>query len=149
MISELTFCELRAKEVVNCADGKKLGKITDIVFTVNGGLKGIVAPQSKKLFSFGCQEIFIPFCNIKKIGEDVIIVELPSQFSNKNCIDFDDEHKKKRDCDQPCDTHYSKKSNENRCEDDCDNRCEKCMLFDCKKRWSKSGGAFIDKKCYD
>ncbi len=141
MINELTFCELRAKEVINAADGKKLGKITDIVFTTKGIFKGIVAPYSKKLFVLKSQEIFIPFCNIKKIGEDVIIVELPPQFNNKNCVDF------KPDGDNVCEDRYVEKRpcDDRHHHDECDNRCEKCMLFDCKRRWSKKEGrACID-----
>ncbi len=30
MVSDLTFCELREKEVINIVDGKKLGRILDI-----------------------------------------------------------------------------------------------------------------------
>ena len=42
MIADLTFCELREKEVVNIADGKKLGRILDIAFTSNGTIKGLI-----------------------------------------------------------------------------------------------------------
>jgi len=135
MINELTFCELRAKEIINASDGKKLGKITDIVFSVDGVLKGIVVPYSKKMVFFKSQEIFIPFCNIKKIGEDVIIVELPQQFNSKNCITYE------TNCKSRNSQNNNTKKNTDKCEQnnesDCDNRCEKCMLFDCKRRWNK------------
>ena len=46
---ELTFCELRAKEVVNASDGRKLGRITDLVFSADSGaVKGIVAPFTRR-----------------------------------------------------------------------------------------------------
>ena len=140
MINELTFCELRAKEVVNAADGKKLGKITDIVFTVEGCFKGIVAPYCKKFFSFKNQEIFIPFRDIKRIGEDVILVELPQQFSSKNCISFSSsqtKQKRRENFDNvQSDSNGERQVNKNS-DCDCDERCEKCMLFDCKHRWKK------------
>ena len=140
MVNELTFCELRAKEVVNSADGKKLGKITDIVFTVEGRFKGIVAPYCKKLFSIKNQEIFIPFSDIKRIGEDVILVELPQQFSSKNCIAFSSHQSKdkQRDhCDASKFDSCAGKQTAQKSNCDCDGRCEKCMLFDSKNRWKK------------
>ena len=53
MDSEVTFCELRKKEVVNAADGSKLGHIVDMVISVeNKTALGIVAPARRSgLFS--------------------------------------------------------------------------------------------------
>ncbi|MDR1906346.1 MAG: YlmC/YmxH family sporulation protein [Clostridiales bacterium] len=83
---DLTFCELREKEIINIADGKKLGRITDIVMTGKGKVMGIVAPGERKLFKGGADNnIFVPWCNICKIGNDVILVELggnlPAEFN--------------------------------------------------------------------
>ena len=78
MIADLTFCELREKEVVNIADGKKLGRILDIAFTSNGTIKGLIVPGEKKFFKniSGDESIFVPWKNIVKIGEDAILVQL-------------------------------------------------------------------------
>ena len=78
MIADLTFCELREKEVVNIADGKKLGRILDMAFTSNGTIKGLIVPGEKKFFKniSGDESIFVPWKNIVKIGEDAILVEL-------------------------------------------------------------------------
>ncbi len=76
---ELTFCELRSKEVVNMCDGKRLGNIIDIVYdSCCARITGIVVPAEKSLFSFlkSNSVIFIPYNRIRKIGKDIILVEL-------------------------------------------------------------------------
>ena len=76
---ELSFCELRAKEVINVCDGKRLGNIIDMVFNSRTGVvTGIVVPFGRGLFSIlkSNQDIFIPYNRIIKIGRDVILVEL-------------------------------------------------------------------------
>ena len=76
---ELTFCELRIKEVVNVCDGKRLGNIVDMVFdTTCARVTGIVVPGEKSFFSLfkSNNDIFIPYNKIRKIGKDVILVEL-------------------------------------------------------------------------
>jgi len=73
-----SFCELRTKEVVNVLDGRRLGRIIDIVFDprCNGEVKGIVVPFVKRFFLFRDKEVFVPWGCIRKIGEDVILIEL-------------------------------------------------------------------------
>ena len=45
---ETSFCELKAKEVVNIVDGKRLGHITDLVFETHcGKILGLVVPGEK------------------------------------------------------------------------------------------------------
>ena len=76
---EISFCDLRAKEVVNICDGKLLGNIVDLVFdSCSARITGIVVPGERNFFSFfkNNQDIFIPFNKICKIGKDVILVEL-------------------------------------------------------------------------
>ena len=76
---EISFCDLRAKEVVNICDGKALGNIVDLVFDSRSAkITGIVVPGERNFFSFfkNNQDIFIPFHKICKIGKDVILVEL-------------------------------------------------------------------------
>lgn len=84
---ELTFSELRAKEVINTQDGRRLGKVCDIVlcYPENRWL-GIVAPNGS---TFGLKKrgLFIELKNIVKIGEDVILVNvgLPVKQGRKAC----------------------------------------------------------------
>ncbi len=73
---ELSYSELRAKEVVNLQNGARMGKIIDMIIDSNGkNVLGVVVPGVKKLFKPG-EDIFIPWCNISKIGSDVILVSL-------------------------------------------------------------------------
>ena len=73
---ELSFSELRTKEVVNTQDGRKLGKVCDVVlcYPENRWL-GIVAPNGHG-FGFKKGGVFIELRNIVKIGEDVILVNI-------------------------------------------------------------------------
>ena len=75
--SEITFCEMREKEIVNLYDGKRLGRVLDLVFDQNSNtVLGIVVPAIRKLFSRKGDDIFIPLNLIEKIGDDVILVRL-------------------------------------------------------------------------
>ena len=78
---ETSFYELRLKSVINVIDGKNLGNICDVVMEVcSGKILGFVVPGQKKWFQFfkSCDNIFIPYHNICKIGVDSILVELCS-----------------------------------------------------------------------
>ena len=72
---ELSFSELRTKEVVNTQDGRKLGKVCDVVlcYPENRWI-GLIVPSGR---GFGKkQELFLELKNIVKIGEDVILVNV-------------------------------------------------------------------------
>jgi YlmC/YmxH family sporulation protein len=75
---ELTYSELRAKEVINISDGRKLGRISDLVFMYPRCiLTGIVVPGCHRGSIFrSTPELFISMSCIVKIGEDVILVDL-------------------------------------------------------------------------
>ena len=73
---ELSFSELRMKEVINTQDGKRLGKITDIIFCYpENRLLGIIVPGNKA-FAFKKEELFIDLRNVVKIGDDVVLVNV-------------------------------------------------------------------------
>ena len=67
---ETSFSELRTKEVINTADGRRLGKV--FCYPENRVL-GIVVPGGRG-FGFWKSEQFIDMKNIIKIGDDVILV---------------------------------------------------------------------------
>lgn len=69
--------DIRQKEVVNVLDGKKLGPIVDMEFDLETGrITAIIVPGGNKLNLFGkSKEYIIPWEKIKKIGQDVILVE--------------------------------------------------------------------------
>jgi len=75
---ELTFSELRQKEVINICDGRRLGRISDLVFMYpKNFITGIVVPGCHKTGIFrSAPELFISMSCITKIGEDVILVDL-------------------------------------------------------------------------
>ena len=83
MLREITFCELRQKDVINVADGRSLGCIIDLVLDYHTGLVcGLIVPGEHRFFNFfKCDQIFVPWQNICKIGEDVILVELFDSFT--------------------------------------------------------------------
>ncbi|HHT71719.1 MAG: YlmC/YmxH family sporulation protein [bacterium] len=73
--------ELRTREVINISDGRKLGAVVDVDIDLESGrLRAIVVPGPRGMFSiFGRNEdIVIPWDKIKRIGQDVILVERPS-----------------------------------------------------------------------
>lgn len=73
---ELTFSQLRAKEVVNTQDGRKLGKVCDIVFCYpDNRWIGIVVPGGKG-WAWKKGGLFIDLRCIVKIGDDVILVNI-------------------------------------------------------------------------
>lgn len=73
---ELSYTYLRTKEVVNVTDGRKLGRVSDVVFCYpENKVIGIVAPGGKS-FSFRRNEQFIEMKNIVRIGDDVVLVNV-------------------------------------------------------------------------
>ena len=76
---ETSFTELRNKEVINVLSGRQLGHINDVIIDLTRNcVLGFMVPNCKSFFSLfkPPEEIFIPFNNICKIGEDVILVEI-------------------------------------------------------------------------
>ena len=95
---EISFCELRAKEVVNVFNGKKLGRIIDMIIdTKCARVLGIVVPNCEAKFAIfkSSSDIFIPYNNIIKIGKDVILVDL-SQISSMSISEEKEEAKTKQ-----------------------------------------------------
>lgn len=76
----LSFKELKKRDVVNIADGRSFGKITDLKIDFPcATLKGIVVKDKKRsgLFGLWCKnEIFIDEKQIVRIGGDVILVNI-------------------------------------------------------------------------
>ena len=75
----MLFSELKCKEVINLKDCKCLGKIGDLEFDeCSGQICKVIIPGKNKFSSlFGSEpEYIIPFKNIRKIGPDLIIVDI-------------------------------------------------------------------------
>ena len=90
----MRFCDFREKEVINVCDCQRLGHVSDWIFDeCSGCIEAIIVPKGKffcSLFGvtsgkkgttgtgFLCDEAeyIIPFKCIKKIGRDIILVEI-------------------------------------------------------------------------
>ena len=82
--------DLREKEVINLCDCKRLGYVNDLVFDeCTGCIKAIVVPPSGRFCCiFGHDsEVIIPYECIKKIGPDIIMVEICEEKFLKSCKD--------------------------------------------------------------
>lgn len=80
---DISYNELKSKEIINLADGKKLGHVVDVLFdSINGRVSGIVVPGEKRMFR-RADEIFIPLEKVRKIGDDVVLIrfEMQPQYS--------------------------------------------------------------------
>ena len=76
----MTLSERRQKDVINTRDGQCLGKVMDIEFcTVDGRITALVVPGEFSLAALLRGErtgVVIPWANICKIGDDVILVDV-------------------------------------------------------------------------
>ena len=100
---EISFCELRAKEVINLCDGKQLGHIIDLIIDTScSRIVGIIVPCEKNFLSIfkPSSNIFIPYHRICKIGKDVILVDI-NIASQQNVKILEEENNKKRNYNNP------------------------------------------------
>ncbi len=76
----MLFSELKSREVINICTGERYGNVSDLEFDPCAGeVRAIIVPGNSRLFGIlkGREGMAIPFNKIKKLGEDVILVELP------------------------------------------------------------------------
>lgn len=74
----MRMSDLQSKDIVNTNDGKRVGRISDIVVNDKGEILYLVVESTKFLkryTSFG-NETRIKFEQIVKFGSDVILVDL-------------------------------------------------------------------------
>jgi len=80
--------DLRNKEVINIFDGKSLGYVYDIEVNLEKGIiEGIIVPAQRSFFSFfgrGGNDYVIKWKDIKRIGDDVILVDVAGIFETDN-----------------------------------------------------------------
>lgn len=75
------FSSLREKEVINICDGKRLGVVCDLEFeAATGKICTLIIPEDGGKWNFFCKEraYFVPWRCIKRIGDDIILVEVDS-----------------------------------------------------------------------
>ncbi len=77
----MSLSELKQKDVINTQDGSCLGKPMDLeICAVDGRITALVVPGEFSLIHLIRGEkcgVVIPWENICKIGDDVILVTLP------------------------------------------------------------------------
>lgn len=74
----MRLSDLQSKDVINITDGKKIGNIIDIIIEQSGNMTSLIVEKSKFFVSMfsSSGEIEIKWNQIKKIGEDVILVSM-------------------------------------------------------------------------
>ena len=78
--------DLKHKEVINITDGRRLGFVCDVEINLeSGSIEGLVIPGGGKFFGFigRDNEFVIPWEKIRKIGEDIILVDMDERFLRK------------------------------------------------------------------
>ena len=75
----MKLSELQRKDIVSIRNGKKIGKIIDVEFdTKSGYMVHFVIEKAhffRNVFS-SSEELTIKFNQIKKLGEDVILIDI-------------------------------------------------------------------------
>jgi len=77
----MRLSSLAGKEIINLYDGARLGMVGDselVIDTDSGKVDSIIVPANGALMSFFYKQkdLVIPWRAIKKVGNEVIIVEL-------------------------------------------------------------------------
>ncbi|MBR5614453.1 MAG: YlmC/YmxH family sporulation protein [Clostridia bacterium] len=70
--------ELKTKEVINVSDGARLGFVSDVLLDLKEGrIVALIVPGAYRLMGFlgRDEDVIINWENIKKIGDDIIIID--------------------------------------------------------------------------
>ena len=83
---EQRISDMRCKEVISITDGKRLGYVFDVLFSVeNGRMTSVILPGKSKLFGLlGREDDYrIPWECIRHISEDIVLVEVKQYIREK------------------------------------------------------------------
>jgi YlmC/YmxH family sporulation protein len=74
----MKLSDLQVKDIVNMSDGRKVGRIIDAEISNEGKINYLIIEDRRGLRNFISKDntISITFTQIKKIGSDVILVDL-------------------------------------------------------------------------
>ena len=79
----MTLSELRTKEVIDVQDGRRLGKVMDLEFSVEDSrITALVVPSETSFLQSLRGEkcgLVIPWEDVRRIGDDVILVTTHSR----------------------------------------------------------------------
>ena len=74
----MTLSELRTKEVIDVQDGRRLGKVMDLEFSVEDSrITALVVPSETSFLQSLRGEkcgLVIPWEDVRRIGDDIILV---------------------------------------------------------------------------
>ena len=74
----MRLTDLQDKDIINIINGKVIGKIIDLSLDYDGKLEYLIVEKTRFFLSIfsSKNEIRVTWKDIKKIGEDVILVEI-------------------------------------------------------------------------
>ena len=74
----MRISDFQNKDVVNIKNGNRLGNIIDIdIDMISGNINKVIIYNKKSIFSvFKQEELEISWSSIKKVGDDVILIDL-------------------------------------------------------------------------
>ena len=79
----MSFSEIRRKDVVNIFNGRKLGKPIDLILNDDTCVEALVVPGRSGgilgLFRPDREGCVIPWPRVRRIGDDVILVEFTTE----------------------------------------------------------------------
>ena len=81
-MTHTTVADLRYKEIINLNNGNRLGFVYDAeIILPEGQVTALIVPGPARFFGlFGrAEDLVIPWEQISKIGEDIILVELEGE----------------------------------------------------------------------
>ncbi|NCB03985.1 MAG: YlmC/YmxH family sporulation protein [Clostridia bacterium] len=87
MSDNIRVCDLRCREVINLADGLRLGYIGDVEIDSGEGRVTALVIEGKMRF-FGLlgreEDYIIPWNSIERVGEDIILVRVEGAYRRKS-----------------------------------------------------------------
>ena len=70
----MRLSDLQQKEIINVVDGKRIGSIIDVIVDEKGYIQTLVL-EEKRGRKFTHEEYSIPWHQIVKIGDDIILAD--------------------------------------------------------------------------
>ena len=83
----MTFSELRDKEVINICDGRRYGHLIDLELNEQACAVALIVPCQtgwKSVLKRVREGFVIPWNRVRRIGDDVILVELDQVCQNEH-----------------------------------------------------------------
>jgi uncharacterized protein YrrD len=82
---EISFCELKQKDVISVVDGKNLGRVVDVTLSFpENHILGFSSSGGKGIRLFK-QEMYFSVCCIVRVGEDAVLIKPPAEQPNNSC----------------------------------------------------------------